>query len=122
MRRFSRSIELKVKQLKRSWRIVDPRSEVSLRAAICSELRDALIRILAKLSAYRRRTIELHFGLFDGISYTSDQIASIMRWSPSRARAVINTTLLMLQRQSTKNALAGFLPGHQSPDPETFSK
>lgn len=112
MRRSSRSIQTKVIQLKRSWRIVDPRSEVSLRAAICSELREALIRILAKLSAYRRRAMELHYGLFDGISYTADQVASIMRWSPSRARAVINTTLLMLQRRSSKNALARFLLSH----------
>ena len=111
-----------MKRLKRSWRIVDPRNDVSLHAAMCSELREALIRILAKLSAYRRRAMELHYGLFDGISYTADEIASIMRWSPSRARAVINTTLLMLQRQSTKNALAGFLTGYQSLDPETFAK
>lgn len=112
MRRFSTSRQKQMKRLQRSWRIVDPHGEVSLRAAMCSELREALIRILAKLSAYRRRAMELHYGLFDGISYTADQVASIMRWSPSRARAVINTTLLLLQRQSTKNALAGFLPHH----------
>ena len=99
---------MQAKRLQRPDSLIDTRCLSPIQLAQISELRERLFWQLKTLSEYRRTVLELHYGLRDGYSYSEYDIALIMRWSPSRARAVINTSILLLRNKSSTKALSVF--------------
>ena len=95
-------------RLQRPDLIIDPHSISPIQLAHISELRQEISVQLKTLPKVRRTVIELHFGLRDGFCYTERDIALIMRWSPNRARAVINTSIYLLRKDSCIKTLLAF--------------
>jgi DNA-directed RNA polymerase sigma subunit (sigma70/sigma32) len=99
---------MQAKRLTRPNLVIDTRCLSPIQSAQISELRQRLSLQLKMLSKYRRTVIELHFGLRDGYSYNEYDVALIMRCSPSRARAVINTSISLLRNKTSSKALSAF--------------